>query len=125
MGSITRTNTAGRVLCESIDDQHLIILNSMSTFIPPPPRNPSTIDLTLASPSIASLCDTRIFSDLCRSDHHPIEVLVNYLIKSIKTFSYKLNFTSSQWSEVKYFNDNAHSSSTLLTPTILSLNMIL
>ena len=59
------------------------------------PQKP-VIDLTLASPSIVSLCDTRISSDLCGSDHQGLGQFFNKKVKSIKTFAYKLNLILSQ-----------------------------
>ncbi|KYQ55863.1 hypothetical protein ALC60_05144 [Trachymyrmex zeteki] len=48
-----------------------------------------------------SLCDTRVLSDFFGSDHLPIEVRVNCLIKIASVFSYKIMLTPLQWSKVK------------------------
>lgn len=110
-----------RILCEGINAHSLIVLNPLSfpTCVSHPFRNPSTIDLAIASCGIASKCDVRVPSDLFGSDHHPVEVRINCLVRTVSIFSYKINFTPSQWAEIKqYLCDNGNS----ISQSIASIN---
>ncbi|KYQ60593.1 hypothetical protein ALC60_00347, partial [Trachymyrmex zeteki] len=96
-----KCSTCGGLSCrptaEGVDEVYLY-----SSF----PRSPTTIDLAMASSSVASLCDAVILSDLFGSDHYPIEVLVNCLVMIANIFSYKIMLTP--WSDItQYLYDNA------------------
>ncbi|KYN06782.1 hypothetical protein ALC62_02263 [Cyphomyrmex costatus] len=106
----SRTNPAAHMLSKCIDDYHLVILNppSSPTHVSSSSSSSSTIDLAIASPRISSLCDTRILPDLFGSDHYPVEVQVNCMVRTVAVFSYKIKLSKPQWTEVvHYLHTNA------------------
>ncbi|XP_018373219.1 PREDICTED: RNA-directed DNA polymerase from mobile element jockey-like [Trachymyrmex cornetzi] len=104
----SRTDAAGRIFGKFIDDHHLVILNppASPTYISFSPPRSSTIDLTIAF-CVSSFCEAQVLSNLHGSDHYPIAVRVNCVVRTSSVFSYKITLTKTQWIEVKgYLRDN-------------------
>lgn len=78
-----RANLAGKLIAEALDSHPLTILNSITpTFLPPPNKSPSLIDLAIGSASFSMLCEFFATNDTLGSDHLPISKLMMSLKQS-------------------------------------------
>lgn len=97
-----RTSLAGRLIVEEMQDYNVVLLSSPShTFLPPPPKNPSTLDLVFASPDVAPLVECTVHDDLCGSDHLPIFISINKMYDSVESFSCKRRIAPKQWKVIE------------------------
>ncbi|KYQ48792.1 hypothetical protein ALC60_12156, partial [Trachymyrmex zeteki] len=69
---------------------------SSPIFLSHPLRSPSTIDLIFASPDFAPVCNVLVIQDLFGSDHFPIEVDLNCLVRSSNIFSHRIRLILEQ-----------------------------
>ncbi|XP_018371334.1 PREDICTED: RNA-directed DNA polymerase from mobile element jockey-like [Trachymyrmex cornetzi] len=89
-GSRTYSNS-GRTLHQIIGEYDMFILNDKApTFVRTSSAATSTIDLVLASPSLAPLCSTKTNSDTLGSDHFPVITTIGIQACFKKKFYYKI-----------------------------------
>ncbi|KYN18880.1 hypothetical protein ALC57_08799, partial [Trachymyrmex cornetzi] len=89
-GSRTYSNS-GRTLHQIIGEYDLFILNEKApTFVRTSSAATSTIDLVLASPSLAPLCSTKTNSDTLGSDHFPVITTIGIQACFKKKLYYKI-----------------------------------
>lgn len=76
-----KTDTDGKVLAGALNNVNLIVINDGSaTRLTPPGITKSVVDITLVSPSLASVTEWKILDDCMGSDHFPIIIKVNEAI---------------------------------------------
>lgn len=86
----THEDSSGRSLARAIDKYNFVILNeNHPTLVLPPESRESIIDLSIASPNLASLCLSSTMDDSWGSDHYPLSTIINGLVKSRNRFIYK------------------------------------
>ncbi|XP_018359706.1 PREDICTED: uncharacterized protein LOC108758958, partial [Trachymyrmex cornetzi] len=89
-GSRTHSSS-GRTLHQLIEEYDLFMLNGKApTFVRASSATTSTIDLVLASPSLAPLCSTKTKSDTLGSDHFPVITTIGIQACFKKKFYYKI-----------------------------------
>lgn len=89
-----RPSSAGTILSSVLEDHNCIVLNSevpTPTYISPPPRSSSVLDLAIASPGVTPLCLLRVGEDPMGSDHRPIHVALSLSADLINVFSHRIN----------------------------------
>ncbi|KYN12409.1 hypothetical protein ALC57_15424 [Trachymyrmex cornetzi] len=100
--------TYSSINLSSILDDSFEALGIVLTLNNPP--HSSTLDLAIASPRISPLCNTLILPYLLGSDHFPIMVQVNYLVRTSTVFSYKVTLSKAQRDDMElYLHNNANS----------------
>lgn len=94
-GSIS-DNNQGKRLVDAIDHCNLVVLNDGNpTRITRPNQNPSVVDLTLTSPSLAIKSTWNILEDNLGSDHYPIKITIG------TNTQYFSSNPSSRWKDSK------------------------
>ncbi|XP_018374746.1 PREDICTED: RNA-directed DNA polymerase from mobile element jockey-like [Trachymyrmex cornetzi] len=84
-------SSSGRTLHQIIGEYDLFIFNGKApTFVRVSSATTSTIDLVLASPSLAPLCSTKTESDTLGSDHFPVITTIGIQACFKKKFYYKI-----------------------------------
>lgn len=95
-----RNDRPGEKLCQILDDGDLVILNDgRPTRKTSPLQNPSAVDLSICSPSLAPLLSWDIDQHTYCSDHAPIKISFPSFGKTMSPpslFKYRLN--AANWS---------------------------
>lgn len=107
---MTTQTPAPAHLLEVIEDNNLVLLNDNNpTRLQPPNQNKSIIDLTIASPQLATLIDWHITTETLGSDHFliifKIQSDTNTNINCKTTFK-KLNINKTDWPRFKTLCDS-------------------
>ncbi|XP_018405952.1 PREDICTED: RNA-directed DNA polymerase from mobile element jockey-like [Cyphomyrmex costatus] len=109
------TDRVGKRILEACEDSRSCILGDHKpTLLLPPSSGPSVIDLIIATPSIAPLCNTHTEDDTWGSDHFPISVTLGINPTIRRRYIYKiklnprelLNFSSSMDKSYASFANN-------------------
>lgn len=92
-GELGAPNSAGVLLFVGLDTHGCVVLNSeapLSTYLPPPPKTPSVLDLAIVSAALSSFYTFKVDEDPRGSDHLPVYVAISLKINFINAFSYKI-----------------------------------
>lgn len=100
-------NSRGNLIYNVLDECDLCILNTGSpTTVGTSIHNPSSIDITCASPNIAALCEWKVHDDPMGSYHFPILIDIQVCAEKYVTGvpSERFNYKQADWS--KFFSES-------------------
>ncbi|KYQ46993.1 hypothetical protein ALC60_14006 [Trachymyrmex zeteki] len=80
-----------------IEEHNLVILNDTTLTLLRPSNRASVIDLALASPQLAPMCNTFVESDTFGSDHYSVITTIGIQVSLKSKFSYRISLTKEQF----------------------------
>lgn len=92
-----QTNKEGsNLLASALNSSFTCINGSSSTFLTRPHHSKSVIDLAFVSPSVIDFCEWFALDNTYFSDHFPIMIRFNFLLKRRKLLSHKIKLSKSE-----------------------------
>ncbi|KYN12202.1 hypothetical protein ALC57_15634 [Trachymyrmex cornetzi] len=93
-----RRSVAGVRLLRAVEEMDLVILNDggTPTLLHPSPGAFSVIDLVIASPQLAPLCEVSMEADTYGSDHYPIITILGAQVCLTSRFRYRISLSKQQ-----------------------------